>query len=64
MRHASPARGLDVIVWYDLPETNKTTDAASESQGGLWTGRLTAQQFAEEMQASIVPSAGAATPTA
>jgi raffinose/stachyose/melibiose transport system substrate-binding protein len=58
------ARGQDVIVWYDLPETNKTTDAASESQGGLWTGRLTAQQFAEEMQASIVPSTGAATPTA
>ena len=58
------ARGRDVIVWYDLPETNKTTDAASESQGGLWTGRLTAQQFAEEMQASIVPAAGAATPTA
>ena len=58
------ARGQDVIVWYDLPETNKTTDAASETQGGLWTGRLTAQQFAEEMQASIVPSAGAATPTA
>jgi raffinose/stachyose/melibiose transport system substrate-binding protein len=59
------ARGRDVIVWYDLPETAKTFDQASQSQGGLWTGRLSAQQFAEEMQASIVPSsATAATPSA
>jgi raffinose/stachyose/melibiose transport system substrate-binding protein len=58
------ARGLDVIVWYDLPETALTFDAASEAQGGLWTERLTAEQFAAEMQASIVPSAGGATPTA
>jgi ABC-type glycerol-3-phosphate transport system substrate-binding protein len=58
------ARGKDVIVWYDLPETARTFDQASQSQGGLWTGRLTAQQFAEEMQASIVPAAGAATPSA
>lgn len=50
------ARGKDVTVWYDLPETNKTTDAASTAQGGLWNGRLTAEQFAAEMQASIVPS--------
>ena len=59
------ARGLDVTVWYDLPETAATLDAVSLAHGGLWTGRLTAQQFAEEIQASIVPSAGAAaTPTA
>ena len=58
------ARGLDVIVWYDLPETALTFDAASKAQGGLWTGRLTAEQFAAEMQASITPSGGAATPTA
>jgi ABC-type glycerol-3-phosphate transport system substrate-binding protein len=57
------ARGQDVIVWYDLPETNGTVAAAQTELGGLWTGRLTAQQFAEAMQASIVPS-GAATPTA
>jgi len=57
------ARGKDITVWYDLPETNKTTDAASTAQGGLWTGRLNAEQFASEMQASITPS-GAATPTA
>jgi raffinose/stachyose/melibiose transport system substrate-binding protein len=58
------ARGLDVIVWYDLPETALTFDAASKAQGGLWTGRLTAEQFASEMQASITPSGAAATPTA
>jgi raffinose/stachyose/melibiose transport system substrate-binding protein len=58
------ARGLDVIVWYDLPETALTFDAASKAQGGLWTGRLTAEQFAGEMQASITPSGAAATPTA
>jgi raffinose/stachyose/melibiose transport system substrate-binding protein len=58
------ARGLDVIVWYDLPETALTFDAASEAQGGLWTERLTAEQFAAEMQASIKPSSGAATPSA
>ncbi|MFN8589877.1 MAG: extracellular solute-binding protein [Thermomicrobiales bacterium] len=50
------ARGLDVIVWYDLPETALTFDAASKAQGGLWTGRLTAEQFADEMQKSITPS--------
>ena len=27
------ARGQDVIVWYDLPETNQTTDAASSRAG-------------------------------
>jgi raffinose/stachyose/melibiose transport system substrate-binding protein len=58
------ARGLDVIVWYDLPETALTFDAASQAQGGLWTGRLTAEQFAAEMQASITPSGGDATPSA
>jgi raffinose/stachyose/melibiose transport system substrate-binding protein len=58
------ARGQDVTVWYDLPETNATVTVAQTEQGGLWTGRLTAQQFAEAMQTGIVPAAGAATPTA
>ena len=59
------ARGRDVTVWYDLPETARSLDVASQAHGGLWTGRLTAEQFAEEMQASIEPSAGAAaTPAA
>jgi ABC-type glycerol-3-phosphate transport system substrate-binding protein len=58
------ARGQDVTVWYDLPETNATVTAAQNEQGGLWTGRLTAEQFAEAMQSAIVPSGAAATPTA
>jgi raffinose/stachyose/melibiose transport system substrate-binding protein len=58
------ARGQDVIVWYDLPETTQTTTVATNEQGGLWTGRLTAEQFAEAMQASIVPEVGTATPEA
>lgn len=58
------ARGQDVIVWYDLPETNQTTTVATNEQGGLWTGRLTAEQFAQAMQDSIVPSAAVATPEA
>jgi raffinose/stachyose/melibiose transport system substrate-binding protein len=58
------ARGQDVTVWYDLPQTNATLATAQTEQGGLWTGRLTAQQFAEVMQSAIVPSTGAATPAA
>ncbi len=58
------AQGGDVPVWYDLPELNKSIDAVTNNHGGLWTGRLTAQQFAEELQAIVVPSGGTATPTA
>src|SRR5215208_4320999 len=58
------ARGQDVTVWYDLPETNATVTVAQTEQGGLWTGRLNAQQFAEAMQTGIVSSTGAATPAA
>jgi raffinose/stachyose/melibiose transport system substrate-binding protein len=57
------ARGQDVTVWYDLPETNATVTVAQNEHGGLWTGRLTAEQFAEAMQSAIAPSS-AATPTA
>lgn len=59
------ARGLDVTVWYAVPETGGTFDAISQNHGGLWTGRLTAEQFAEEIQKSIKPSGiPAATPAA
>jgi raffinose/stachyose/melibiose transport system substrate-binding protein len=51
------ARGLDVPVWYDVPETNASLDTVSQNQGGLWTGRLTAEQFAQIMQDSVKPSA-------
>jgi ABC-type glycerol-3-phosphate transport system substrate-binding protein len=58
------AAGADVPVWYDLPELNGTVTAVQDNFGGLWSGRLTAQQFAEALQASVKPSAGVATPTA
>jgi ABC-type glycerol-3-phosphate transport system substrate-binding protein len=59
------AQGGDVPVWYDLPELNQSTTAVQNNQGGLWTGRLNAQQFAEAMQAIVKPSgASTATPTA
>ena len=51
------ARGLDIPVWYDVPETNASFDTVSQNQGGLWTGRLTADQFAQIMQDSVKPSA-------
>ncbi len=51
------ARGLDIPVWYDVPETNASFDTVSQNQGGLWTGRLTAEQFAQIMQDSVKPSA-------
>ena len=57
------AQGGDVPVWYDLPEINQSTTAVQENHGGLWTGRVSPQQFAEAVQAIVVPSAGgAATP--
>jgi raffinose/stachyose/melibiose transport system substrate-binding protein len=52
------ARGKDVTVWYALPETGATFDAVSQNHGGLWTGRLNTQQFAQAIQDSITPSAG------
>jgi raffinose/stachyose/melibiose transport system substrate-binding protein len=58
------AQGGDVPVWYDLPELNQITTAVQNNHGGLWNGRLTAEQFSEEMQKIVVPSASSATPTA
>lgn len=58
------AAGGDVPVWYDLPELNGIVTAVQDNFGGLWSGRLSAAQFAEALQASIKPSSGAATPTA
>lgn len=59
------AQGGDVPVWYDLPELNQSTTAVQNNQGGLWTGRLNAQQFAAAMQAIVKPSSAAtATPSA
>jgi raffinose/stachyose/melibiose transport system substrate-binding protein len=50
------ARGMDVIVWYDVPETNGSLKAVQDNHGGLWTGRTAPQQFAEIMQSIVKPS--------
>ena len=60
-------KGVEMLVWYDLPEINASVQAVTDNHGGLWTNRLTAQQFAESIQAVIVPNpnvGGQATPTA
>lgn len=58
-------KGGEVPVWYDLPEINGSVTAVTDNHGGLWTGRLTAQQFAKALQAAVVPnpSAGGASAT-
>jgi raffinose/stachyose/melibiose transport system substrate-binding protein len=50
------AQGGDTTVWYSLPETGETFNQVTNIHGGLWTGRLTAQQFAEQLQSVIKPS--------
>jgi raffinose/stachyose/melibiose transport system substrate-binding protein len=54
---AAASQGVDVPVWYDLPETNGSVGAVGDNHGGLWTGRLTAEQFAQAMQDAIKPTA-------
>ena len=54
---AVAAAGGDVAVWYDLPELSGSVTATQDNHGGLWSGRLTAQQFAEAQQAAVIPSA-------
>jgi ABC-type glycerol-3-phosphate transport system substrate-binding protein len=50
------AAGVDVPVWYVLPELNGSVIATQDNHGGLWTGRISAQQFSDALQAAVVPS--------
>lgn len=52
-------QGGDVPVWYDLPELNGSVTVTQDNHGGLWSGRITAEQFAEAQQAAVKPSGGA-----
>jgi ABC-type glycerol-3-phosphate transport system substrate-binding protein len=52
---AASAKG-DVPVWYDLPELNGSVIATQDNHGGLWTGRISAQEFSDIQQAAVVPS--------
>jgi raffinose/stachyose/melibiose transport system substrate-binding protein len=46
----------NVPVWYDLPELNGSVVATQDNHGGLWTGRVSAEQFSELQQAAVKPS--------
>jgi raffinose/stachyose/melibiose transport system substrate-binding protein len=48
--------GVDVPVWYDVPELNGSVVATQDNHGGLWTGRISAEQFSEIQQAAVIPS--------
>ncbi len=48
--------GVDVPVWYDVPELNGSVIATQDNHGGLWTGRISAQEFSDIQQAAVVPS--------
>ena len=48
--------GVDVPVWYDVPELNGSVIATQDNHGGLWTGRITAEQFSQIQQDAVVPS--------
>ena len=48
--------GVDVPVWYDVPELNGSVIATQDNHGGLWTGRISAQEFSDIQQKAVVPS--------
>jgi ABC-type glycerol-3-phosphate transport system substrate-binding protein len=60
---AAAVQGGDVPVWYAVPELNGSVTVTQDNHGGLWTGRISAQEFADLQQAAVKPS-GAATPAA
>ena len=41
-RRSTAAAGVDVPVWYDLPEINGSVGWMQTNFGGLWTGRVDA----------------------
>jgi raffinose/stachyose/melibiose transport system substrate-binding protein len=57
------SQGVDVPVWYAIPELNGSVTVSQDNHGGLWTGRISAQEFSDLQQAAVKPS-GAATPAA
>jgi raffinose/stachyose/melibiose transport system substrate-binding protein len=61
---ATAIQGGDVPVWYAVPELNGSVTVTQDNHGGLWSGRISAQEFCDLQQAAVKPSGGAATPTA
>ena len=50
-------RGLDVPVWYGVPETANSFNAVSEVAGKLWTGEMSAEEFAAYVQDNLAAPA-------
>jgi raffinose/stachyose/melibiose transport system substrate-binding protein len=48
----------DTPSWLDYPATGSTMTAAMQDGGGVFTGKLSAEQFAAVVQKSITPNAG------
>lgn len=46
----------DHPVWYAVPETVGSLKVVEDNYGGLFSGRISPQEFAETMQASFTPS--------
>ncbi len=53
------ARDRDVVVWFDLPELAYSLAAVTEVVGKLWTGEMTAEEFAAYVQENLAASASA-----
>jgi len=58
------AAGGDVPVWYDLPEFNGIVTWMQTNFGGLWSGSVTADEFAGLVQEQIKTTSELATPAA
>ncbi len=56
---AAAIQGGDVPVWYAVPELNGSVGVTQDNHGGLWTGRISAQEFCDLQQAAVKPSGGA-----
>jgi ABC-type glycerol-3-phosphate transport system substrate-binding protein len=57
---AAAIQGGDVPVWYAVPELNGSVTVTQDNHGGLWTGRISAQEFCDLQQAAVKPSGDAA----
>ncbi len=56
---AAAIQGGDVPVWYAVPELNGSVTVTQDNHGGLWTGRISAQEFCDLQQAAVKPSGAA-----
>ena len=50
-------RGLDVPVWYGVPETANSFNAVAEVAGKLWTGEMSPEEFATYVQDNLAAPA-------